>query len=152
MEITGRIKFIGGIQSITPTFRKRELVITTQEQYPQNILIEFHQDKCDLLSQFQLGEPVNIGINLRGREWVNPQGETKYFNSFQGWKIDRMQQHSYPQPNYNQGSAVDAYQNQHNNNPSYGGVQNYQHGKPQEQMFNNYGQAPEQGKEDDLPF
>ena len=35
-----------------------------------------------------MGQNVKIGINLRGREWVNPQGETKYFNSVQGWRIE----------------------------------------------------------------
>jgi len=51
------------------------------------ILIEFVQDKCDLLNKFKEGEDVTVSINLRGREWVNPQGETKYFNSIQGWRI-----------------------------------------------------------------
>ncbi|MGB2434862.1 MAG: DUF3127 domain-containing protein, partial [Flavobacteriaceae bacterium] len=41
-----------------------------------------------LLNAFQMGQNVIIGINLRGREWVNPQGETKYFNSIQGWRIE----------------------------------------------------------------
>ena len=62
--------------------------MTTEEQYPQHILVEFVQDKCDLLDSFNVGQPVKIGINLRGREWVNPQGETKYFNSVQGWRIE----------------------------------------------------------------
>ena len=70
-------------------FRKRELVVTTEEQYPQHIMIEFTQDKCDLLNSYKSGEPVKVSINLRGREWVNPQGETKYFNSIQGWRIER---------------------------------------------------------------
>ena len=35
---------------------------------------------------------VRIGINLRGREWVNPEGQTKYFNSIQGWRIDQLDQ------------------------------------------------------------
>ena len=39
----------------------------------------------------RIGQNVNIGINLRGREWVNPQGETKYFNSIQGWRIEVIQ-------------------------------------------------------------
>ena len=34
---------------------------------------------------------IKININLRGREWVNPQGETKYFNSIQGWRIENLQ-------------------------------------------------------------
>ena len=63
-------------------------MVTTEEQYPQHILVEFVQDKCDLLDSFSVGQPVKIGINLRGREWVNPQGETKYFNSLQGWRIE----------------------------------------------------------------
>ena len=71
-------------------FRKREVVVTTEEQYPQHILVEFVQDKCDLLDKFQVGQPVKIGVNLRGREWVNPQGETKYFNSIQGWRIENL--------------------------------------------------------------
>ncbi len=71
-------------------FRKREMVITTEEQYPQHIMVEFVQDKTDLLNDFQAGQTVKISINLRGREWVNPEGETKYFNSIQGWRIENL--------------------------------------------------------------
>ena len=89
MEVQGTIKAIGETATIwSKRFRKRELVITTDEQYPQSILVEFVQDKCDLLDKFEVGKNVKIGINLRGREWVNPQGETKYFNSIQGWNIN----------------------------------------------------------------
>jgi hypothetical protein len=38
-----------------------------------------------------VGEPVKIDINLRGREWTNPQGETVYFNTIQGWRIAKVQ-------------------------------------------------------------
>ena len=89
MEITGKIKWLDETKTYGNNgFRKREVVVTTEEQYPQHILVEFVQDKCDLLNQFQLGQNVKIAINLRGREWVNPQGETKYFNSVQGWRIE----------------------------------------------------------------
>jgi hypothetical protein len=87
MEVTGKIKVIGSTVNVTETFSKRELVVSTDEQYPQHILIEFNKDKCSLLDKFKLGEVVTVGINLGGREWVNPQGETKYFNSVKGWKI-----------------------------------------------------------------
>ena len=92
MEVIGKIKWIDEIKTYGNNgFRKREVVVTTEEQYPQHILVEFIQDKCDLLNAFQVGESVKIGINLRGREWVNPQGETKYFNSVQGWRIDAVE-------------------------------------------------------------
>ena len=87
MEVTGKIKVIGSTVNVTETFSKRELVVSTDEQYPQHILIEFNKDKCSLLDKFKVGEVVTVGINLGGREWVNPQGETKYFNSVKGWKI-----------------------------------------------------------------
>jgi translation initiation factor IF-3 len=67
------------------------LVVTTEEQYPQHIMIEFTQVKVDDLNNFQVGDAVKVSINLRGREWVNPQGETKYFNSIQGWRIEKLQ-------------------------------------------------------------
>lgn len=93
MEVQGRIKMIGEAKTFGNNgFRKRELVVTTEEQYPQHILVEFVQDKCDLLNNYAEGQMVKVSINLRGREWVNPQGETKYFNSVQGWRIENLQQ------------------------------------------------------------
>ncbi len=89
MEITGIIKVIENTQNVGSNgFRKRDIVITTNEQYPQSLLIQFVQDKCDILNSYQIGQEVKVSINLRGREWVNPQGETKYFNTIQGWKIE----------------------------------------------------------------
>ncbi len=93
MEVEGKIKVIGKTKEYGSNgFRKREVVITTEEQYPQFLNIEFIQDKTEILDKFSVGENVKIGINLRGREWVSPQGETKYFNSIQGWRIERLDQ------------------------------------------------------------
>ncbi|WP_179343303.1 DUF3127 domain-containing protein [Winogradskyella ursingii] len=92
MEVQGRIKMVGETQTFGSNgFRKREVVVTTEEQYPQHIMVEFVQDKTELLNNFKEGQQVKININLRGREWVNPQGETKYFNSIQGWRIEALQ-------------------------------------------------------------
>src|SRR6476469_5806116 len=91
MEVTGKVRVINPEQQVSASFKKRELVVTTDEQYPQHIMVEFTQDKCDLLNSYKPGENVKVSINLRGREWVNPQGETKYFNSIQGWRIERVQ-------------------------------------------------------------
>ena len=92
MNISGIIKLINETKEYGSNgFKKRELVVTTQEQYPQNILVEFIQDRCEILDSFNVGEFVKIDINLRGREWVNKDGETKYFNSIQGWRIEKTQ-------------------------------------------------------------
>ena len=90
VEVQGKIKLLGEIKTYGDNgFRKREVVITTQEQYPQHLLIEFIQDRCELLDSFNVGENVKISINLRGREWENPEGEIKYFNSIHGWRIEK---------------------------------------------------------------
>lgn len=91
MEIAGKIKVLSETQTFGGNgFRKREVVITTEEQYPQMLMVEFIQDKCDLLNSFSVGEDVKININLRGREWINPEGVAKYFNSIQGWRIEKL--------------------------------------------------------------
>jgi uncharacterized protein Veg len=88
MEVQGRIKLIGETQTFGSNgFRKREVVVTTEEQYPQHIMIEFVQDKTDLLNNYQVGQQVKVNINLRGREWVNPQGETKYLILFKDGEL-----------------------------------------------------------------
>ena len=91
MDISRKLKLINETKEYGPNgFRKREVVVTTEEQYPQDLLIEFIQDKCDILNSYNVGENVKIDINLRGREWESPQGEIKYFNSIQGWRIEKL--------------------------------------------------------------
>lgn len=92
MELQGRIKLITPVQTFGNNgFQKRELVIVTEEQYPQPIIIEFTQGNCDLLNAFQVGEIVKVDFNIRGREWLSPQGEMKYFNSLNGWRVTPME-------------------------------------------------------------
>ncbi len=92
MEVTGKIKMIDVTKEVgSAGFKKRDIVVTTDEQYPQHISVQFVQDKCDLLNNYQVGEAVKIDINLRGREWTNQQGETVYFNTIQGWRIGKVQ-------------------------------------------------------------
>ena len=92
MNIFGKVKLINETKEYGSNgFRKREIVLTTQEQYPQNILVEFIQDRTNLLDAFNIGDLVKVDINLRGREWTNDKGEIKYFNSIQGWRIEKVE-------------------------------------------------------------
>ena len=150
MEVSGRIKMIDETKAFGANgFRKRELVVTTDEQYPQHIMIEFTQDKCDLLNNYRVGEPVKVSINLRGREWVNPQGETKYFNSIQGWRIEKAG--DAPQQGY--GQAPQGYQQQPQQSyqqPQAGGYQQSQAPAARDafEPATNY----KEEEHDDLPF
>ena len=91
MEVQGKIKIIGEVKEYgAKGFRKAELIldVTEKPEYPQFVNLEFTQDNTDLLSKFSVGDSVKVSINLGGREWVNPQGEAKYFNSIVGWRIE----------------------------------------------------------------
>jgi hypothetical protein len=132
MELSGKIKAIGAEQQVSPTFKKRELVVETDEQYPQSIMIEFVQDKADLLNGLTVGQNVTVGINLGGREWVNPQGETKYFNSIKGWRIEK---------------GIDT-----NDLPAAAKVFNKNAPLLKGDMANQFNDAQDQDFEDDLPF
>ena len=90
MELQGTVKKITEVQTFASGFQKREMVLTTEEQYPQPINIEFLQEKGDLLNQLKEGDKVKVSINIRGREWTSPQGDVKYFNSITGWKIEKV--------------------------------------------------------------
>jgi len=87
MNIKGKIKVIEQPKTFG-SFTKRNVVLTTDEKYPQDISVEFHNDKTSLLDKYKKGDVVDILINIRGKEWTSPQGEVKYFNSLVGWKIE----------------------------------------------------------------
>ena len=89
MEISGKIKVINPTKEVSDSFKKRELVVTTDENYPQHISIDFVQDKCAILDSYNIGENVKVSINIRGKEYTNKQGEVSYFNQINGWKIEK---------------------------------------------------------------
>ncbi|OJW70270.1 MAG: hypothetical protein BGO68_01900 [Candidatus Amoebophilus sp. 36-38] len=90
MKIIGKIADIKESQQVSAGFKKRAFVVEYAEnpQYLEYILFELIQDRCELLDTFQVGQEVEVSFNLKGRKWVNPEGETKYFNSLQAWRIE----------------------------------------------------------------
>jgi len=87
-SVKGTIKQIGQESTYGKT-RKKSLILTTEDQYPQILNIEFVNDKINLLDGYDQGEKVEIAINIRGREWTSPKNEVKILMSLSGWKIDR---------------------------------------------------------------
>lgn len=89
MEIQGKLIELSDTTQVTDTFRKREFVVEYADnpQYPEFVKFECIQDRCDLLNNFQVGQELTVSFNLKGRKWVDPQGNTKYFNSLQAWRI-----------------------------------------------------------------
>lgn len=88
MQITAVVKVIQPTVVVSDKFQKRSLIVTTEEQYPQTLEIQFNNDKADLLNNLKIGERVDVKVNIRGNEWKNPTtGEVRYFMGLNGWSI-----------------------------------------------------------------
>lgn len=87
--LNGKIKVLKDEQVVSDKFKKREFVVTDDSsQYPQDVLFQLTQDRCDLLNSFSVGSPVTVHFNIRGREWTSPTGEVKYFVSLDVWRLE----------------------------------------------------------------
>ena len=86
-ELAGTVKVINEEQSFKDgSFRKREIVVTVEDgKFPQDILLEFVQDKISLLDDVQVGDNVQVTFDIRGREWNG-----RYFNNLQGWRLQKI--------------------------------------------------------------
>jgi len=93
IEVTGKLHTIFDTKQVSERFTKREFVIELADnpKYPQMVLFQLTGDRCAQLDELRVGDPVRIDFSLRGREWRNPQGEVKYFNSLDCWKVELAQ-------------------------------------------------------------
>lgn len=82
LQLEGKIKVISDTQTFDSGFSKREFVVTTQEQYPQDVKFEFLKDKTVELDKYQIGDSVNVHFNIRGNEYNG-----RYYVNLQAWKM-----------------------------------------------------------------
>lgn len=84
LKLNGSIKLINETQTWDSGFSKREFVITTAEQYPQDVKFEAVKDKATALDAFKVGDNVDVCFNVRGNEFNG-----KYYVSLQSWKVTK---------------------------------------------------------------
>jgi len=90
IEATGKLHTIFETKQVSAKFTKREFVVELADnpKYPQTVLFQLSGDRCSQLDEMRVGDEVRIEFSLRGREWKSPNGEVKYFNSLDVWKIE----------------------------------------------------------------
>ncbi|HEY8937647.1 MAG TPA: DUF3127 domain-containing protein [Cyclobacteriaceae bacterium] len=86
--LTGELIVKNDKVQVTEKFSKREFVIKTDGEHPQEVQFQLAQDKCALLDSYNIGDKIDVNFNIRGREWTSPQGEVRYFNTLDAWKLD----------------------------------------------------------------
>ena len=88
-KLKGTVVVVKDTVQVSDKFSKREFVVNDNSgMYPQDILFQSTQDKCSMLDVVKVGDTVEVSFNLRGREWTNPQGEVRYFNTLEAWRIE----------------------------------------------------------------
>lgn len=81
-KLKGTIKVIEDEEEFDSGFTKREFVVTTEGDYPQDIKLELIKDKTSILDHYQVGQLVEVDFNLKGNEWND-----KYYVNLQCWKL-----------------------------------------------------------------
>jgi len=88
-KVKGQVEVVNPTQVISDKFSKREIVLKISENnYDHFVVFQFTQDKCELLNSVSVGQEVEITFGLKGRAWTNPQGEVKYFNTLDAFRIE----------------------------------------------------------------
>ena len=86
-KFKGEVVFITPTTSVSDKFKKREVTLKNQDEYPQYVTFQLTQDKCDLANNLKAGDAVEVSYNLRGRKWEAQDGTIKYFNSIEAWTM-----------------------------------------------------------------
>ena len=89
MQVEGVLTKVGEVQQVSDKFKKREVWIQTNDQYPQDLSIQLSQEKADMFNQ-KVGDSVRLDINLRGRKWTNKEGKEMVFNTIECWKWEAL--------------------------------------------------------------
>ncbi|MEO8550973.1 MAG: DUF3127 domain-containing protein [Kofleriaceae bacterium] len=88
-DVVGKLHVAYETKQVSERFSKREFVVEVADgKYPQFVSFQLTGDRCHQLDDHKVGDQVRVTFNLRGREWRNPQGEVKYFNSLDVWKLE----------------------------------------------------------------
>ena len=96
-QFKGVAHIVGAEEVKSDKFKSRKLVVKddSNPQYPNFVEFQFANKNCEKLNGINIGDEVTVDYNLRGREWTSPQGEVKYFNTLDGWKVTVDKQGSY---------------------------------------------------------
>ena len=106
-ELTGNLLVKENTVDINATFKKREFVIEVMNERNKdwNDFIKFQltQDKCSTLDAFNVGEPIKVFFNIRGRKWEK-DGKVNYFSNLEAWKLEKTQDSASdsPLPQFNE--------------------------------------------------
>jgi single-strand DNA-binding protein len=99
-ELTGTITHIFDAMEFESGFKKREFVVKTDGEYPQDVKFEMvksknaEKDTTKVLDKYAVGQKVNVSFDIRGNEYKD-----RFYVNLLCWKINAEEsQESKPAP------------------------------------------------------
>ena len=86
MEITGKVVRLGTLtegQSARGPWRKQELIIETEEQYPRTVCLICWTNQIDEIQQFAPGQTIKAQIDISSREFNG-----KWYTDVRVWRFE----------------------------------------------------------------
>jgi len=87
VEVTGTVERIGDLQTFDSGFTKREVVINTGGQYPDQIGVEFLKDDVAKVDALNVGDSLIVTGFLGGRDVACRDGTTRNFLSIKAIRV-----------------------------------------------------------------
>ena len=82
-EMKGKVKKIFEQQDFPSGFYKREFVITTEEQYPQDVKFTTVKERTEQIAKLQEGDAVLVKFDIRGNEYND-----KFYVDLNAWRVE----------------------------------------------------------------
>lgn len=82
-ELSGTVKVVMDQMTFDSGFTKREFVVTTRDQYPQDVKFETVRDKTSLCDSLQPGMEVTVHFDIRGNEYKD-----RYYVNLNAWRVE----------------------------------------------------------------
>jgi hypothetical protein len=79
----GTVIELSAEQKISDKFTKRDIVVRTQDQYPQEVVFEVTNKRLEILDPIGVGDLVDVSFNLEGRLYNG-----RRYNNVRAWKVE----------------------------------------------------------------
>jgi len=83
--VTGRIISFGDVETGTGqkgVWKKRNIIVETQDQYPKKICLTAWNKVCDSLSMLSVGDELSVEANVESREY-----NKKWYTEIKPFKV-----------------------------------------------------------------
>lgn len=95
MEITGKVVRLGGLTEGTSArgpWRKQDLIIETDEQYPKTVCLTCWTNQIDEIQNMVPGQPIKAQIDISSREFNG-----KWYTDVRVWRFEQVNAAPAPQ-------------------------------------------------------